>query len=170
MIEGYTELSQDNAYTELRRILLDFKCQILQTIPPEAIEVRQGSWLGVSPWTMAKHLRFRLYAEKEGTRLEGTAYWPMLLIASIIAFYTASFFLLGIVVLLITQGGTIALLSAPLGLVVLILGGIVIFLGALHIYSYQLKSNAIRKIMRLLKARGSLLHQQLREARLRKSD
>jgi len=169
MHEGFTELSLKDAYAELRRILLDMKCQLLRTIPPEAIEVRQGSWVGLSPLSMAKHLRFRLYVESNGTRLEGLAYWPMVLIASLVVFYTACFFLLGLIGLLITQSGTIPLLNAPLGLVVLILFGTVMLLAVLHIYSYLRRSSPLRQIMLLMKARGSPLHQQIRKARLRKS-
>ncbi len=169
MHEGFTELPLNDAYAELRRILLDMTCQPLWTIPPNAIEVRQGSWVGLSPLSMAKHLRFRLYSESEGTRLEGLAYWPMVLIASLVVFYTACFFLLGLVALLITQGGTLPLLSLPLGIVVLILIGIVLLLAGLHIYSYLKRSSAIRRIMLLMKARGSPLHRQIRKARLGKS-
>jgi hypothetical protein len=169
MLEGFTELPLNDAYAELRRILLDMKCQLLWTIPPDAIEVRQGSWLGLSPTSMAKHLRFRLFSESEGTRLEAVAYWPMILIASLISFYTACIFLLGLVALLVTQAGTLTLLTAPFGLIVLILGGLVIVLGMVHIYSYLKRSKAIQNIMLLIKARGSPLHRKIREARIRKA-
>ena len=170
MQEGFTELSLNDAYAELRRILLDMKCQPLWTIPPDAIEVRQGSWVGLSPLSMAKHLRFRLYAESEGTRLEGIAYWPMVLIASLVVLYTSCFFLLGFVALLITQGGLIPLLRAPLGFVIIFLLGLVLLLAVLHIYSYHRRSSAVRRVLLLMKARGSPLHQQIRKARLRKSE
>ncbi len=169
MLEGFTELPLNDAYTELRRILLDMKCQLLWTIPPDAIEVRQGSWFGLSPISMAKHLRFRLFTESGGTRLEAVAYWPMILIASLISLYTACIFLLGLVAFLITQTGTIPLIGAPLGLIVLILGGIVTVLAMLHIYSYLLRSKAIQNILLLIKARGSPLHRKVREARIRKT-
>lgn len=76
MLERITGLPLDDAYTELRRILLDKKCQILKMVPPYAIEVRQGSWAGVSPITMAKNLRFRLFQEKQVRRCQVSVIGP----------------------------------------------------------------------------------------------
>lgn len=168
MYEGLTELTVDDAYTELRRILLDMRCQLLWTIPPEAIEVRQGSWIGLSPVSMAKHLRFRLYHKDNSTRITSVAYWPMVLIASLVVFYSACFFLLGIITYIATQAWVIPLLRAPFGLVIITLFGIILLLAILHVYSYIKRSNAIQKILNLLKARGSPLHRRVKEARLRK--
>lgn len=169
MIEGFTEFSIEDAYAELRRILLDMKCQPLWTIPPEAIEVRQGSWLGMSPVTMAKNLRFRLYPKNQGTRITSSAYWPMALSASFIALYSACFFLLSIIAYITIQMTSMPLINSPFGLFIIVLFGIVIILVLLHTYSYIKRSKALHKILNLLSARGSSLHRRIQEARLRKS-
>lgn len=170
MKESFTELPIEDAYAELRRILLDMKCQLLLTIPPNAIEVRQGSWVGFTPVNMAKHLRFRLYGEREGTRIQTIAYWPMVLTASLVVFYTACFVLLSVIASVMTQLWQIPLLLAPLGPVILGLIGLIIFLAIVHVYSYLLRSNVNNKILNLLKARGSVFHRQIKEARLRKRE
>ncbi len=166
MLEEFTELALDDAYLELRRILLDMKCQFLWTIPPSAIEVRQGSWVGLSPVSMAKHLRIRLYGKTEGTQIVGIAFWPMVLIASLVVFYVACFFLLGIVILIVTNWGTISLLRTLFWPILLSLLGFVIFLVCIHIYCYVMRKNALRKIMNLMRARGSPLHRRIKNARL----
>jgi hypothetical protein len=170
MFEGFSELSLNDAYTELRRILLDMKCQPLWTIPPEAIEVRQGSWLGLSPSSMVKHIRFRLSRSADGTRLEGVVYWPLILTASLVIFYTACFFLLGFVALIITQGGMIPLFRTPFGTVVVSLILIVVLLSLIHFYSYLKRWTTPRQILLLMKVRGSPMHRRIRDARMRKID
>ena len=169
MHEGFTELPQQEAYTELRRILLDMKCQLVVTVPPDALEVRQGSWFGLTPVSMAKHLRFRLYGQEEGTRITGNAFWPTVLVASLAVFYTTCLILLIIAATIITNFWMIPLLTAPLSFVILGLLVIIGVLALLHMYGYMRRSNALNKVLRILKARGSALHRSIRAARIRKA-
>jgi hypothetical protein len=170
MREGFTEFNHQEAYTELRRILLDMKCQLIITVPPDALEVRQGSWFGLTPLSMAKHIRFRLYGQEDGTRIGGHAYWPTVLVSSLVAFYTTCLILLAIAATVITQFWTTPLLSNPLSYVIIGLLGIIGILAILHLYAYFRRANALTKILRLLKARGSSLHRSIRVARIRKSN
>ena len=169
MHEGFTELAQQEAYTELRRILLDLKCQLIVTIPPDALEVRQGSWFGLTPVNMAKHLRFRLYSQENGTRIIGLAFWPTVLVASLVVFYTTCLILLTIAAMVVTSFWMTPLLSDPLNYVLISLLGIIGLLVILHVYGYLRRTNALNKVLRLLKARGTPLHQSIRAARIRKS-
>jgi len=169
MHEGFTELAQHEAYTELRRILLDMKCQLVITLPPDALEVRQGSWFGLTPISMAKHLRFRLYSQENGTRIISQAFWPTVLVASLVVFYTTCLILLVIAATVITNFWSTPLLSDPLSYVIISLMGLICVLAMLHVYGYFRRTNALDKVLRLLKARGSPLHQSLRTARIRKT-
>ena len=169
MHEGFTELAQHEAYTELRRILLDMKCQLVITLPPDALEVRQGSWFGLTPISMAKHLRFRLYSQENGTRIISQAFWPTVLVASLVVFYTTCLILLVIAATVITNFWSTPLLSDPLSYVIISLMGLICVLAMLHVYGYFRRTNALDKVLRLLKARGSPLHKSLRTARIRKT-
>lgn len=168
MHEGFTELTQQEAYTELRRILLDLKCQLIITVPPDAIEVRQGSWFGLTPVSMAKHLRFRLYSQENGTRIVSRAYWPTVLVASLVVFYTTCLILLTVAATVITNFWMTPLLADPLSYVIIGLMGLIGILVLLHVYGYFRRTNALNKVLRLLKARGSALHRSIRAARVRK--
>ena len=169
MPEGFTELTQQEAYTELRRLLLDMKCQLVLTVPPDAIEVRQGSWFGLTPVSMAKHLRFRLYSKVDGTRIVGQAFWPTILVASLAVFYTTCLILLIIAATVVTNFWMNPLLSDPLNYVVIILFGLIAVLALLHVYGYFQRTVALNRVLKILKARGSPLHQRIRAARIRKS-
>lgn len=169
MYEGFTELPQHEAYTELRRILLDMKCQLIITVPPDALEVRQGSWFGLTPVTMAKHLRFRFFTQDAGTRILSQAFWPTVLVASLIMFYTTCVTLLVIAATITTRFWTVPLLANPLSFVILALISLIGLLALLHLYGYLRRKNAVHKVLRLLKARGSPLHRSIKAARLQKS-
>jgi hypothetical protein len=170
MHEGFTELTQQEAYTELRRILLDLKCQLVITVPPDALEVRQGSWFGLTPVSMAKHLRFRFYSEENGTRIVGHAYWPTVLVASLVVFYTTCLILLTVAATVVTNFWMTPLLADPLSYVLIGLMGLIGILVLFHVYGYFRRSNALNKVLRLLKARGSTLHRSIRAARIRKGN
>jgi hypothetical protein len=168
MHEGFTELPKKEAYIELRRILLDMNCQLVFMVPPDALEVRQGSWFGLTPVSMAKHLRFRLYGQEDGTLIKCQAFWPAVLVASLVVFYTACLALITIAATVITQFWTTPLLSAPFSFVILGLMGLIALLALLHVYAYLRRTNALTKVLRILKARGSILHRSVRAARIRK--
>lgn len=170
MPEGFTELTKQEAYTELRRILLDMKCQLVLTVPPDAIEVRQGSWFGLTPVSMAKHLRIRLYSKGDGTQIVGQAFWPNVLVASLVVFYTACLILLMVAATVVTNFWLNPLLSDPLNFVIIILFGLIGVLALLHVYGYFRRSAALNRVIKLLKARGSPLHRHIRAARIRKSN
>ena len=170
MPEGLTELTQPEAYAELRRILLDMKCQLVITLPPDALEVRQGSWFGLTPSSMAKHLRFRLHSQEDGTRVVGQAFWPTVLVASLVVFYTACLILLIVAATVVTNFWVNPLLLDPLSYVIIVLLGLIGVLAMLHVYGYYCRTATLNKVLKLLKARGSPLHRSIRAARIRKGN
>jgi hypothetical protein len=167
MQEGFTEFRIEDAYTELRVILRDMKCQFLHTIPPNAIEARQGRWNGLTPVSMAKNLKFRLYNRTQGTQIESSAYWPLELIAAIIGFYSLCFFLMMVAMAILTNWFTLPLIGV-FGVIYLFLFGLFLLLALLHIFCYLKRVVVLHQILNLLKVRGSHLHQRIKEGHRRK--
>lgn len=167
MQEGFTELPIEDAYAELRIILQEMECQFLQTIPPNAIEARQGRWNGLTPVSMAKNLKFRLFNKSQGTRVEGSAYWPLELVAAILGFYSLCFFLMMVAIAILTNWFTFPLIGL-FGIIYVLLFSFFMILALIHIFCYLKRTVVIHQILNLLKARGSHLHRRIKEGHRRR--
>lgn len=167
MQENTTTLPIQDAYLALQRILSETRCTILRTIPPFSIEVLQGSWTGLSPGSMTKHIYFHLESESKGTRIQAKTYWPFSLIASLLGGYTACFFILLIAVFVLSPYTILPFVRTPSGLFFIGLGVLIFILGILHIYSYLGRSVSAQRILLTLRIRGSPLHMKRTKVRLR---
>lgn len=167
MQEKTTDLPIVDAYVALRRILIERKCQIVRASPPYSIVVQQGSWLGFSPKTMAKFIQFQLTPDGQGTRVRSVTYWSNILVGSLAIGYTACLFILSFAAIILLQSEVISLTSSPSGQLILALIGIIFLLILMHLYSYVRRTTITKKILALLKARGSPLHVKLTSVRHR---
>jgi hypothetical protein len=75
MLERTTSLPPNEAYEELRKILLKDKCKIIEEEPFKSILVEQGSWFGYSPKTFKKIIKFDFIPESTGTRIVSETSW-----------------------------------------------------------------------------------------------
>ncbi len=167
MSENTTSLSLTDTYLELWRTLITMGCQILKAIPPYAIAVRQGSWFGVFPESMAKHIRFELTPNTRGTKIRSDTYWPTVLAGCLAMGYTTCLFSLFLATIIFTQQSPVPLLRTPYGYVIMGLTGLVVLLVILHLYSYLGRNIVARRILITLRVRGSPLHIKRTQQRIR---
>ncbi|MFX1563761.1 MAG: hypothetical protein ACFFDP_10715 [Promethearchaeota archaeon] len=167
MQEETTDLPIVDAYVELRRILIERKCQIVRASPPNSIVVQQGSWLGFSPTTMSKFINFQLTTSGEVTKVRSVTYWSNILTGSLAMGYTACFFILGFASLILLNSEIIPFPGSPSGQLILSLSGIIFLLILMHLYSYVRRATITKKILTLLRVRGSPLHVKLTRVRHR---
>lgn len=98
MCETFTSVPIEEAYANLKKILLDNKCKLLVEDWPKSICVRQGSLSGVFPLSAKKVVSFYFYSEGSGTKISCSSQissdWKNLtLYGSIVAAVMAGMFL-----------------------------------------------------------------------------
>jgi hypothetical protein len=68
LLERTVSLGINEAYADLKALLLRKGCRIVAEEPPTFISVKQGSLWGISPRTAKKMVRYRLSPVDSGTR------------------------------------------------------------------------------------------------------
>jgi hypothetical protein len=69
LLERNVNSEIENAYDNLKAVLLHKGCKVIAEEPPTFISVRQGSLWGISPRTSKKTISYRLSPEDSGTRI-----------------------------------------------------------------------------------------------------
>ena len=69
LVERIVSLEIEKAYAELKAILLEKNCRIMEEEVPVRITVRQGSLWGISPVSARKNVDYRLVSVEGGTRV-----------------------------------------------------------------------------------------------------
>ena len=69
MLERTVGLEIEEAYTDLRAVLVEKGCKVLSEEPPRQILVKQGSLWGMSPRTAKKTINMDLASVDSGTRV-----------------------------------------------------------------------------------------------------
>ena len=69
MFERTVDLQIEQAFAELKALLLKKGCKVLVEEPPTYISVKQGSLWGISPITAKKVVNYRLSPVNHGTRI-----------------------------------------------------------------------------------------------------
>ncbi|MBN1245132.1 hypothetical protein JXA31_06020 [Candidatus Bathyarchaeota archaeon] len=69
MVERTVGLEIEKAYADLKAVLLEKNCRIIEEEAPTFISVRQGSLWGISPLTAKKNVNYRFDAVDSGTRI-----------------------------------------------------------------------------------------------------
>ena len=69
LVERIVSLEIEKAYAELKAILLEKNCRIMEEEVPVRITVRQGSLWGISPVSARKNADYRLVSVEGGTRV-----------------------------------------------------------------------------------------------------
>ena len=105
MQEIQTVLTIEEAYQELKRIVLDEECSIIQDVAPTRLEVEQGSWWGIQPESASKNIKFHLLRESKGTRVISSTYWPFLRGVTLLMAHFTCFFFLAVLVLVLSGFG-----------------------------------------------------------------
>lgn len=77
MLEKRTSLLPNEAFEELKKIVLKEKCKIIEMHPSKTLVVEQGSWFEFSPKTFRKIIRFDLIPEGTGTRIVSETSWTI---------------------------------------------------------------------------------------------
>lgn len=67
--EKTVPLPIEQAYAELKNILLKNKCKIIEEKPPQYISVKQGSLSGILPKSAKKTIQYSLSPEGTGTKI-----------------------------------------------------------------------------------------------------
>ena len=69
LVERTVSLEIEKAYADLKAVLLEKNCKVIEEKAPVSISVRQGSLWGISPVTAKKNVNYRLDAVDSGTRI-----------------------------------------------------------------------------------------------------
>jgi hypothetical protein len=69
LVERTVGLEIEKAYADLKAVLLEKNCRIIEEEAPTFISVRQGSLWGISPLTAKKNVNYRFDAVDSGTRI-----------------------------------------------------------------------------------------------------
>ena len=72
MPEKTTSVPIEQAYSQLRSIIINNKCKITSENPPQYIQVKQGSLNGMQPKNAKKLIEFHLSPEGTGTRIKSS--------------------------------------------------------------------------------------------------
>ncbi len=72
LLEKKVALPIEKAYMQLKDILLQKKCKIIEDKPPEYLLVKQGSLFGTSPKSAKKIVNFQLSSEGNITKITGS--------------------------------------------------------------------------------------------------
>ena len=69
LLERIVSLEVEEAYSELKTILLEKGCKIVSEEPPKHISVKHGSLRGVSPKSAKKLVSYHISSHESGTRI-----------------------------------------------------------------------------------------------------
>ena len=69
LLERIVSLEKEEAYSELKTILLEKGCKIVSEEPPKHISVKHGSLRGVSPISAKKLVSYHIFSHESGTRI-----------------------------------------------------------------------------------------------------
>ena len=69
LVERTVSLEIEKAYADLKAVLLEKNCKVMEEKAPVSISVRQGSLWGISPVTAKKNVNYRLDTVESGTRI-----------------------------------------------------------------------------------------------------
>jgi hypothetical protein len=67
--ERISSLKSENAYSEVKTIMLEKGCKIVSEEPPKHILIRHGSLWGISPKYAKKIVSYRIFPHKSGTKI-----------------------------------------------------------------------------------------------------
>ena len=69
MLERSVDLEIEEAYSELKTILLERGCKIVSEEPPKHVSIEHGSLRGVSPKSAKKVVSYHTFPHESGTRI-----------------------------------------------------------------------------------------------------